>query len=257
MSPAAVQRSLSVVVPAYNEVRRLGLTLDTVLAWCTGRFAPLELIVVDDGSSDGTSRVAAERASAGAPVRVLKNDLNRGKGYSVRRGILEAQNELVLFSDADLSTPIEELEKLLAHLDHAQVVIGSRSIKGSRVEVRQPLFRMLMGKTFNKIVRVVLGTRLNDTQCGFKLFSRDAAREAFSRATVDGFAFDAEVLLIAERLGYRIQEVPVRWLNSPASTVHPVKDSARMLRDVLRVRWRHRTLAAQVRRSGEASPKGI
>ncbi len=235
----ALKRSLSVVIPAYNEQTRLGPTLDKVIAWCAERYAPLEVLVVDDGSTDDTVRLAESR---GAPVRVLRVEANRGKGHAVRRGMLEAQHELVLFTDADLSTPIEELQRLEERLDGAPVVIGSRAAPDSRVELRQPLWRMLMGKTFNRVYRALLRSPLKDTQCGFKLFTRDAARDIFSHATVDRFAFDVEAIVIAQRRGWRVEEVGVRWINSPDSRVHPLWDSARMLWDVLRVRWRHRTL---------------
>lgn len=241
----AKKPSLTVVIPAFNEERRLGATLDKVLAYCVGRYAPLEVIVVDDGSTDATRQVAEERAARGAPVRVLANASNRGKGFSVRRGVLEAQGELVLMTDADLSTPIEEIEKLSAALASSPLAVGSRGLPASRIEVSQPAYRVMMGKTFNAILRAVIGTRLRDTQCGFKLFTREVARDLFSRATLEGFAFDAEVIFLAERLGYPVAEVPVRWINSPASTVHPLRDSARMFRDVIRLRWRHRHLAAR------------
>lgn len=251
------QPSLSVVVPAFNEEMRLGPTLDKVLSFCAGKFSPLEVIVVDDGSADRTSAVAEERAANG--VRVLRNEPNRGKGFSVRRGVLEAQGDLVLMTDADLSTPIEEIEKLLLAMDGGshEIAIGSRGLKASQIEVAQPAYRVAMGKTFNGLLRVLVGTPLRDTQCGFKLFTRDAARDLFSRSTIPGFAFDVEVLFLAERLGYRVAEVPVRWINSPASTVHPVRDSFRVFRDIFRLRWRHRRLAAQVPQGRGPSPRKI
>ncbi len=228
---------LSVVIPAYNEEARLGATMDRLLGFLRERFSGLELIVVDDGSTDGTARLVQE---AGAPeVKLIRLERNRGKGFAVRRGMLEASGDPVLFTDADLSTPIEELEKALACLSSkADVAIASRSLPGSDVQVRQTFLRESMGKTFNFFVRIVSGLPFIDTQCGFKCFTRAAARAIFSRATLDSFAFDVEALMIAKELGLNVRDFPVRWRNSPDSRVRLLDDSTRMLVDLTRLRLR-------------------
>lgn len=226
---------LSVVIPAYNEESRLGATLDAIAAYLGERDFSHELIVVDDGSTDGTAEVAEPRPA----VRLLRNEVNRGKGYSVRRGMQEARGELILFADADNSTPIEELAKLLAAVEQgADIAIGSRGLPESVLEVRQPAYREYMGRLFNLLVRALTGLAFRDTQCGFKLLRRDAARELASRQTLDGWAFDVELLHLAVRKrGYTVTEVPVRWINSPRTTLNAATDSLGMLREVLRVKW--------------------
>jgi dolichyl-phosphate beta-glucosyltransferase len=229
---------LSVVIPAYNEAKRLGPSLDRVAAYLRERGLDYEVLVVDDGSTDGTaSLVTAHRAPS---VRLVRQPENLGKGAALRRGVLESRGRRVLLCDADLSTPIEDLERLEAHLDDgATLAIGSRGVHDSDVRVRQPLYRELMGKTFNRIIRA-LGVRgLRDTQCGFKLVDGGAARRLFAELRTQGFAFDVELLWLARRRGYRVDEVGVRWIDSPDSRVHPLFDSSAMLRDVLLMRWRH------------------
>lgn len=196
-----------------------------------------EVVVVDDGSSDGTARVA--ESFSGRGVRTLRTPGNRGKGHAVRSGMLEAGRSFVLFSDADLSTPIEELEKLAAPVlaGRAQIAFGSRAVAGSVIEVSQPLYRVAMGKTFNLMVRAIALRGIHDTQCGFKLFTRHAARELFRRQRLDGFGFDVEILAIARRLGFPVAEVPVRWIDSADTRVRAVRDSASMFLDLFRVRW--------------------
>lgn len=212
--------ALSIVVPAFNEERRLPDSLGLVAAYvASGRPpSPVEVIVVDDGSSDGTVAAAEEAARrCGLAVRVLRHPANRGKGAAVRTGALAAGGRLVLVTDADLSTPIEELDKLLSA--GTAVAIGSRGVDASLVKERQPLYRVAMGKLFNLLVRLLAVGGIRDTQCGFKLFSREAAQEVFSRATVDRFAWDVEALLLARRLGYAIAEVPVLWFHKEDSRV--------------------------------------
>ncbi len=227
----------SVVIPAYNEAERIGPTLETVARWLEAHAPGSEIVVSDDGSTDATRELARAFAEgAPVPVTVVGQPQNRGKGAAVRTGVLAARCPLVLYSDADLSTPIEEVTKLYAALKGgADLAFGSRSVRGARVERRQPLYRMLMGKTFNKIVRLVTGLDVVDSQCGFKLMRRETARALFERMRIDGFAFDVELLYLARRRGLRVAEVPVRWLNDPASKVDPVRHSAEMLRDVLRL----------------------
>lgn len=225
---------LSVVIPAYNEASRLPATLARVEEYLAGAFPEHEIILVDDGSTDATTAVAKERADANPRIRVIENDVNRGKGWSVKTGILAARGEFVLFSDADLSTPIEEVEKLLPAMKTASVVIGTRTAPDL---VRpQPFTRRWMGKTFNLIMRAMIRLPFHDTQCGFKLFTREAAQAVFSRLATEGFAFDVEAILRARATGFVVAAVPVRWINSPDSRVHVVWSSLQMLRDLRRVR---------------------
>lgn len=230
---------LSVVIPAYNEARRLGPTLDRVAAALVGR--EHEILVIDDGSADGT---AALVRGHGAPhLRLIELGTNRGKGAAIRRGVLASSGRRVLLCDADLSTPIETLSRLDAVLDAgAEVALGSRAVASAEVRVRQPFYRELMGKTFNRLIRL-LGVRgFRDTQCGFKLLDGEVGRQLFARMKVDRFAFDVELVWLAVRLGHRVVEVGVPWINSADSRVHPIFDSAGMIRDVLRIRWLHRGL---------------
>jgi dolichyl-phosphate beta-glucosyltransferase len=226
---------LSVVIPAYNESARLPATLRRVREYLDASGVPHEILVVDDGSSDGTAERALE--AGGSDVVVVRNEVNRGKGYSVRRGMLLARGEERLMSDADLSTPIEELPGLQARLaDGYDVAIGSRAVAGARIEVHQPWFRENAGRLFNVLVRALLLPGLRDTQCGFKLFTAAAAREAFSLSRLDGFSFDVETLFIASAHGRRIAEVPVVWRNDAATRVGALK-GARAFLDLLRIRW--------------------
>lgn len=228
---------ISIVIPAYNEEVRIGMTLVRTLEYLRARHPSSEVLVVDDGSRDGTVNVVEEIAQTDPSVRVLRQPQNRGKGAAVRRGVMEARGKVVLFMDADLATPVEELDTLLVYLHRGyRVVIGSRGLAESDIRQRQPPGRELMGRVFNLLVRSVLLGGFKDTQCGFKLFDRDAARELFTRQKLDGFAFDVEVLLIAKELGYRIAEVPVVWYHAPNSKVSPIADSSRMLGDLLRLR---------------------
>lgn len=227
---------LSVVIPAYDEERRLPGTLRTVVEHLRDRGRPFEVVVADDGSRDGTADVAGR---AGPEVRVLRLP-HRGKGAAVRTGVLAASGELVLVTDADLSTPIDELDRLVAAMERCEVVIGSRNVAGARVAVPQRLDRRLMGRAFNLLVRALLLPGLRDTQCGVKLFCRDAALAVFERCRSDGFAFDVEALALARRLGYRIAEVPVEWHNSPDSRVRPLLDVPRMFWELLTIRRRCR-----------------
>lgn len=241
--PPLPQR-LSVVIPAYNEERRLPETLEVIQRYAADRFEVLEILVVDDGSTDGTFAVAGAFASTLRPpvsMRVLSNGRNLGKGASVRSGMLAASEPWILMTDADLSTPLDDLPALFAALaeDGADVALGSRALAGSRLEVRQPVYRELMGRTFNRLVQVLLLGGIRDTQCGFKLFTRGAAQAIFARAKVDRFAFDVEAVFLARKLGLEVAEVPVTWRNSPHSTVSPLRDSAQMFLDLVRIRRLH------------------
>ncbi|HWQ53042.1 MAG TPA: dolichyl-phosphate beta-glucosyltransferase [Bryobacteraceae bacterium] len=227
--------SISIVIPAYNEERRLPATLERIHAYLdSGNWAFREVLVVDDGSTDKTAEVAASFPG----TRLLRNPGNRGKGYSVRHGMLEARAEWVLLSDADLSTPIEELDKLwqAAQASGAQIAIGSRALDRSLVGVHQPFLREAVGRLFNLAMRLITGLPFRDTQCGFKLFAAPIAREVFSRQTLEGFGFDVEVLVLARELGYRAIEVPVRWNDALGTKVSITRGLAAFL-DPLRVAY--------------------
>jgi len=229
---------LSIVIPAFNEEQRLPASLGAVSAYLAARpSAPrVEVLVVDDGSSDATASRAEDAGRRhGLDLRVLRLPKNRGKGFAVRTGCLEAAGRLILVSDADFSTPIYEWEKLASA--NAPVAIGSRAVDESLVKERQSLGRRTSGKLFNQVVRLLLVPGIRDTQCGFKLFTREAARAIFSRARVDRFAFDVEALLLARQLGYAIAEVPVLWFNSADSRVS-LFGGAQAYWDLLRIRFR-------------------
>jgi len=214
--------SISIVIPAYNEEKRLPKTLESIQRYFSSHvFSAVEILVVDDGSRDGTARIVEGYARADERIRLLRNPGNRGKGYSVRHGMLEASGDWILFSDADLSAPIEDLDILMkaAEKDGVQVVIGSRAVDRSMVGVRQPFWREMSGRTFNLLMRIVTGLPYRDTQCGFKLYRRDAARAVFSRQKLDGFSFDVEDLMIARQLGVPAVEVAVHWNNVEGTTV--------------------------------------
>ncbi|HSF32117.1 MAG TPA: dolichyl-phosphate beta-glucosyltransferase [Candidatus Tectomicrobia bacterium] len=229
---------LSIVIPAYNEEPRISKTLQTVCAYLKQQPYPAEVIVVDDGSGDATADTVTPFCGGVPPVHLLHNGWNRGKGFSVRRGFLHAHGEYLLFSDADLSTPIEEVEKLLAALQGpCSVAIGSRALPASRVEVSQPWYRQSMGRFFNALVQALAVPGVQDTQCGFKCFRREAALAICQRMTSERFGFDVEMLYLARRLGYLIHEVPVVWRNSPQTRVHALRDSLSMCWDLLRIRW--------------------
>jgi dolichyl-phosphate beta-glucosyltransferase len=233
---------LSVVVPAYNEALRLPATLQALRVYLDGsgeECEEYEVIVVDDGSGDGTADLA-DRARADWPqLRVIRLPENRGKGASVRAGMLAARGELRLFTDADLSTPITELAKLREQVGGSTaVVIGSRAVADSRVEVHQPARRELMGRTYNRLLQLLVLRGLHDTQCGFKLFTAEAAVACFTPLRTPGYGFDAEVLLRARRLGWYVAEVGVVWRHAENSRVSPLRDSVRTLLDLLALRLR-------------------
>jgi glycosyltransferase involved in cell wall biosynthesis len=232
---------LSIVIPAYNEEDRLGASLPLIEAYLREHRLDAEILVVDDGSTDATASMAAGFLRGGRG-RVLRQPENLGKGAAVRRGVLEADGRWVLMTDADLSTPIEEHEKLagLAREEDLDVVFGSRGLPESQVEIHQNRLRELMGKTFNVVLRQITGLPYRDTQCGFKLLDRKRTRPLFERMVVDRFAFDVELLFLCDRFGLRAKEVPVVWRNSDRSTVGVFTAPPRMLLDLVRVRWRFR-----------------
>ncbi|HEX9988828.1 MAG TPA: dolichyl-phosphate beta-glucosyltransferase [Chloroflexia bacterium] len=237
---------LSVVIPAYNEATRLPVTLERVMQYLEGRDYAFEVLVVDDGSEDHTADIVEEVAARHPNLGVVRNP-HRGKGYAVRTGMLKARGRFILYSDADFSAPIEEIEKLLPHLmGRYSIAIGSREGSGA-VRYDEPFYRHLMGRVFNTFVRLVALPQFHDTQCGFKAFRRDAAFTLFrnlhlygdNAADVKGAmvtGFDVEVLYLGLKWGYKIKEVPVRWYYSKGANVNPLKDSYRMLRDIFKVR---------------------
>lgn len=236
---AGAAPELSIVIPCYNEEQRLPRTIEQIERYFDGKRVSYELILVDDGSSDGTRMIMDSAAERNPAVRLEALPQNRGKGRALAEGVAAARGAEILVTDADLSTPIEELDKLRAELRKgAGVAIGSRALKESRVEVSQPIYRVLMGKAFNLLVQVVLLPGIWDTQCGFKLFRADVAHDAFAALTTDGFGYDPEVLYRAKRRGVRIAEVPVVWRNSAPTKVSPIKSSLDMFRHVLRIRFR-------------------
>jgi len=229
---------LSVVIPCYNEEQRLPRTVELIERYLDGHQIPFELILVDDGSVDGTRAVmdAAAKQNAGVRIEVLPH--NRGKGRALAAGVGVATGDEILVTDADLSTPIEELDKLQAAIRNgAGIAIGSRALRGSRVEVSQPLYRVVMGKGFNLIVQAVLLPGIWDTQCGFKLFRADVAQQVFANLITDGFGYDPEVLYRARKQGVKIAEVPVVWRNSAPTKVSAVRSSLDMLKHVVRLRF--------------------
>lgn len=232
--PDPMSVGLSVIIPAYNEAVRLGPTLAEIERYLAGRGESYEILVVDDGSRDDTSGVARRFA-----VTVLRQDPNQGKGAALRRGVLASRGERILLCDADLSTPIAELARLEPRLAEAEVVVGSRGVADSRVAVRQPWYRETMGRVFNLLVRLLAVRGIHDTQCGFKLLRGDLARALFARLTVTRFAYDVELLWLARRAGHRVVEVGVEWHNSTDTRVHAIRDSSRMLLDLVRMRLRH------------------
>lgn len=230
---------LSVVVPAYNEEVRIGPSLERLSEYYGGQPYPWDVIVVSDGSKDRTAEIVAEFAKSHPNFRLIDSQPNHGKGFVVKKGMLEATGDWILFCDADLATPQEETEKLLEHMRQgADVAIGSRPMKDSKLEIRQPWYREFLGRCFNKAVKILAIKGIDDTQCGFKMFTRKAAQDVFARCTLDGFSFDFEALMIARDLGYRIDEVPIRWSHQEGSKVVLLRDGPRMLRDLVKLRFR-------------------
>ena len=230
--------SYSIVIPAFNESARIPATLRAVVACVRERGWDAEVIVVNDGSTDGTAEVVHEFARTAPEVRLIENPGNHGKGYSVRNGILQALGEVVMFTDSDLSAPIEEAELLFSAIAAgADIAIGSRWLERGRQTHRQPLYRQFFGRCFNAVTRAVMGLRFADTQCGFKAFTRDAAQTVFQLQTIEGWGFDPEILFIAVKRGYRVVEVPVSWAHDERTRMSYLKDGMRMLEDIGTIRW--------------------
>jgi len=228
---------LSLVIPSYNESKILLKNIEKALSYLSAKGYIFEIIVVDDGSTDNTKDLITAVSKAHSNIKPIFNIQNMGKGFSVKSGVLAAEGQYILFSDADFSTPIEEMEKLVPHFTRGfDVVIGSRAMKNSKIVLKQAWFRQGMGKAFNRLARVLGLADINDTQCGFKCFSGNAAKKIFKLQRLRGFCFDVEVLSIAKRLGYKVREEPVVWVNRADSRVRIVRDSSAMFFDLLRIR---------------------
>ncbi len=235
---------LSVIVPVYNEEKTIEGTLRKMSEYLQKNDWKYEIIVVDDGSRDTTRKVVENYKKRNTHIKLLRNEVNRGKGYAVKKGIFEANGKYLFFSDADLSTPIEEVEKLLKWLEQGyDVAIGSRGLPESEIETHQPWYRETMGRIFNLLVQAIVMRGIKDTQCGFKCFKKEVALNLFRQQKIDGFAFDTEILFLARKHNYKIREVPIRWINSPITRVHPIYSSFQMLKDLMRIKinaWKKR-----------------
>jgi len=232
------QPNYSIIIPAYNESERLGATLEKVLDYTSQQHWDVEIIVVNDGSRDTTVEIVQQYLSKAGNLRLVENPGNRGKGYSVRNGMLQARGEILLFTDADLSAPIEEAAKLFASIVAGNdIAFGSRWLQSGLQTRKQPLYRQLFGRTFNLVLRIFLGLKFKDTQCGFKAFTRFAAQAIFPLQKIERWGFDPELLYLARRLHLKVSEVPVAWAHSAGTRLHPFRDGIRMFGDVLRIRW--------------------
>jgi len=228
----------SIVLPAYNESQRIALTLDQILDHANQRAWSFEVIVVDDGSTDATAQIVETYARKHPALRLLENPGNRGKGYSVRQGMFEARGDVLLFSDADLSSPIAEADQLFAAIHQgADIAIGSRWLKADTQIKRQPLHRQLFGRIFNVMLRLGLGLNFKDTQCGFKAFTRNAAQKVFPLQRIDRWGFDPELLYLARTFGLTVAEVPVAWSHREGTHLRPLRDGMSMFAEILAIRW--------------------
>ena len=228
----------SIVIPAFNESARIPATLESVVACIRERGWQAEVIVVNDGSRDATAELVRDFARKAPEVRLVENPGNRGKGFSVRSGMLQALGEVVMFTDSDLSAPIEEAERLFAAIDAgADIAIGSRWLESSRQTHRQPLYRQFFGRCFNAVTRAVMALPFADTQCGIKAFTRAAAQTVFQLQTIERWGFDPEILFIALKRGYRVVEVPVSWAHDERTRMSYLKDGIKMLEDIAVIRW--------------------
>ncbi|HEX8814383.1 MAG TPA: dolichyl-phosphate beta-glucosyltransferase [Terriglobales bacterium] len=235
---ASMETTYSIILPAYNEQARIAATLEKILAHAADRRWNVELLVVNDGSTDETAAIVSRYAVDHRALRLLDNPANRGKGYSVRNGILHARGDILLFSDADLSSPIEEADKLFAAIaEGTDIAIGSRWVD-PRLQIRkQPLHRRIFGRIFNLALRIILGLRFKDTQCGFKAFTRRSAQALFTLQKIDRWGFDPELLFLARKFGFSVHEVPVAWSHREGTRIQPLRDGIRMFGELLKVRW--------------------
>jgi glycosyltransferase involved in cell wall biosynthesis len=228
----------SIIIPAYNEGARLGATLDRVLGYTASQQWDAEVIVVNDGSRDETAQLVAGYTEKNPALRLVENPGNRGKGYSVRNGMLNARGELLLFSDADLSAPIEEAQKLFAALDSGgDIAIGSRWVQPELQAQRQSVLRQFYGRIFNLLLRIFLGLKFKDTQCGFKAFTRKAAQSVFPLQQIERWGFDPELLFLARKAGLQVKEVGVVWSHAEGTRINPLRDGLKMFLEVLQIRW--------------------
>ncbi len=228
----------SIIIPAYNESARIGATLDKVLTYAAERRWEAEVIVVNDGSRDNTVEIVRQYVEKHPTLRLLENPGNRGKGYSVRNGMLHAGGEVLLFSDADLSAPIDEAPKLFAAISEgADIAIGSRWLQSELQTQKQPLYRQLFGRIFNLLLRMILALKFKDTQCGFKAFSRRAAQAIFPLQKIERWGFDPELLYLAKKLDFKVVEVPVAWAHSEGTRINPLRDGIRMFGEIMKIRW--------------------
>jgi len=245
----------SIVIPAYNESARLGATLEKVLAYVHAQGWGAEVIVVNDGSRDNTAEIVRSFAAKDPALRLVENPGNRGKGYSVRNGMLNARGSIVLFSDADLSSPIEEAPKLFEALERgADIAIGSRWLRAETQTQRQPLHRQLFGRIFNLVLRLTLGLQFADTQCGFKAFKQTAVQSIFPLQRIERWGFDPEILFLARKFKFRVQEVPVAWAHREGTSINPLVDGSRMVMEMLHIRWNSLTGKYDTAKAPNAKP---
>jgi dolichyl-phosphate beta-glucosyltransferase len=245
----------SIVIPAYNESARLGATLEKVLAYVHAQGWDAEVIVVNDGSRDNTAEIVRSFAAKDPALRLVENPGNRGKGYSVRNGMLNARGSIVLFSDADLSSPIEEAPKLFEALERgADIAIGSRWLRAETQTQRQPLHRQLFGRIFNLVLRLTLGLQFADTQCGFKAFKQTAVQAIFPLQRIERWGFDPEILFLARKFKFRVQEVPVAWAHREGTSINPLVDGSRMVMEMLHIRWNSLTGKYDTAKAPNAKP---
>jgi dolichyl-phosphate beta-glucosyltransferase len=230
--------SYSIIIPAYNESQRIAASLDKIIAYTDEQHWMTEILVVNDGSRDNTAEIVREYSKLHPQVRLLENPGNRGKGYTVRNGMSQATGEILLFTDADLSSPIQESRKLFAAIQAgADVAIGSRWLQAELQTERQPFHRQVFGRIFNLLLRMILGLKYKDTQCGFKAFTRKAALTLFPRQKIERWGFDPELLFLSLKYGFTIAEVPVEWAHDDRSKINPVVDGFKMFTEMLRIRW--------------------
>lgn len=230
---------LSIIIPSYNEEKRLRKTIEKTSEFLYKRYPRHEIIIVDDGSKDNTRKVAHTLLKRYRHITVLSHDKNHGKGYAVQQGMLRGLGDVLFFMDADSSTSIEEIEKCIPYLEKGfDIVIGSRNMRGSDIEIKQPLYRRLLGRYANYLIRLILLPGIKDSQCGFKGFTKKAAKTLFSLQRAEGWGFDFEILALARKLHFRVKEVPVRWLDSHGSRVRPIRGALRTLGELIKVKYR-------------------
>jgi glycosyltransferase involved in cell wall biosynthesis len=246
----------SIIIPAYDEGARLGATLERVLAYVADKGWNAEILVVNDGSHDNTAEIIRGFTERNPGVQLLENPGNRGKGYSVRNGMLHAQGEIRLFSDADLSSPIEEAGKLFSALaGGAEIAIGSRWLRSDLQTQRQPLYRQLFGRIFNLLLRIILGLSFKDTQCGFKAFTCRAAMAIFPMQKIERWGFDPELLYLARKFKLKVVEVPVAWAHREGTRISPLRDGTKMVLEMLKIRWN--ALSGKYRSPAKGQPPSV